>query len=76
MGQNNKSFKVVRHLGLLGPAQDGQVKMASIVQWRDLEQSLDIRKWDGEEPKKGISLREDEIRALCMVLKHEYPEYF
>ena len=72
----NKDYRLIKHLAVLAEAENIPMKMASIVQWKDLEPSLDIRKWEGENPKKGISLRGDEIRKLCMILKSEYPEYF
>lgn len=73
---NNKSYKLVKHLGILSDPAGETAKTVSIVQWGDLDPSLDIRKWENREPKKGISLRGDEIRVLCHILKHEYPEYF
>ena len=74
--QNNKAHTLIRHLGALSASDGRQQKMVSFVQWFPSEPSLDIRKWEGNEPKKGISLREDEIRLLCKVLKREFPEYF
>ena len=74
--ENNKSYKLVKHLGVLSSPAGDTAKTVSIVRWGDLEPSLDIRKWENGEPKKGISLRGDEIRVLCHILKDEYPEYF
>lgn len=73
---NNKSFKLIKHLGMLSAPGGDAVKTVSIVQWGELEPSLDIRKWENNEPKKGISIRGDEIRHLCKLLKEEYPEFF
>ena len=73
---NNKNFKVIKHLGMLSSPAGDTAKTVSIVQWGDLEPSLDIRKWENNEPKKGISIRGDEIRMLCKLLKEEYLEYF
>ena len=73
---NNKNFKVIKHLGMLSSPAGDTAKTVSIIQWGDLEPSLDIRKWENNEPKKGISIRGDEIRMLCKLLKEEYPEYF
>ena len=73
---NNKNFKVIKHLGMLSAPVGDTAKTVSIIQWGDLEPSLDIRKWENNEPKKGISIRGDEIRMLCKLLKGEYPEYF
>ena len=58
---NNKSFKLIKHLGMLSAPGGDAVKTVSIVQWGELEPSLDIRKWENNEPKKGISIRGDEI---------------
>ena len=74
--ENNKSYKLVRHLGILAAPMGEVAKTVSIVRGGDLEPSLDIRKWENGEPKKGISLRGDEIRTLCHILKGEYPDYF
>ena len=73
---NNKNFKVIKHLGMLSSPAGDTAKTVSIIQWGDLEPSLDIRKWENNEPKKGISIRGDEIKTLCKLLKEEYPEYF
>ena len=72
---NNKNFKVIKHLGMLSSPAGDTAKTVSIIQWGDLEQSLDIRKWENNEPKKGISIRGDEIKTLCKLLKEEYPEF-
>ena len=72
---NNKNFKVIKHLGMLSSPAGDTAKTVSIIQWGDLEPSLDIRKWENNEPKKGISIRGDEIRMLCKLLKEEYPEF-
>lgn len=74
--ENNKSYKLVKHLGVLSSPAGDAAKTVSIVQWGDMDASLDIRKWEDGEPKKGISLRGDELRVLCHILKDEYPEYF
>ena len=74
--ENNKSCTLIRHLGMLSTAEGNQQKLISFVQWHPCEPSLDIRKWEGDEPKKGISLRGDEIRLLCQILKREFPEHF
>ena len=73
---NNKNFKVIKHLGMLSSPAGDTAKTVSIIQWGDMEPSLDIRKWENNEPKKGISIRGDEIKTLCKLLKEEYPEYF
>ena len=72
---NNKNFKVIKHLGMLSSPAGDTAKTVSIIQWGDLEPSLDIRKWEKNEPKKGISIRGDEIKTLCKLLKEEYPEF-
>ena len=72
---NNKNCKVIKHLGILSSPAGDTAKTVSIIQWGDLEPSLDIRKWENNEPKKGISIRGDEIRMLCKLLKEEYPEF-
>ena len=73
---NNKNFKVIKHLGMRSSPAGDTAKGNSIIQWVDLEPYLDIRKWENNEPKKGISIRGDEIRILCKLLKEEYPEFF
>lgn len=71
------NYQLIKHLGNIGVVdRNGHQKMASRVVWYGYDQSLDIRKWEDGEPKKGISLRGDEIRHLCLLLKREYPEYF
>ena len=72
---NNKNFNVIKHLGMLSSPAGDTAKTVSIIQWGDLEPSLDIRKWENNEPKKGISIRGDEIKTLCKLLKEEYPEF-
>ena len=74
--ENNKSYKLVKHLGVFSLPAGDTAKAVSIVQWGGVDPSLDIRQWGNGEPKKGIPLRGDEIRVLCHILKDEYPDYF
>lgn len=70
-------YQLIKHLGNLGePDRKGHQKTVSHIVWYGYDLSLDIRKWEDGEPKKGISLRGDEIRQLCTILRREYPEYF
>lgn len=75
MAADHKSFQLIRHIGML--SDSGSLpKMVSVVRWGDHDPSLDIRRWEGSEPKKGISLRGEEIRILCEILREAYPQYF
>ena len=52
--ENNKSYKLVRHLGILAAPMGEVAKTVSIVRWGDLEPSLDIRKKPVPPEKEGI----------------------
>ena len=47
-------------------------KECNIVSWNDGTPKLDIRGWRGEKPLKGITLDDDESKALYEGLKAYY----
>lgn len=71
-------FSIVRHLGILTTEKQKTVKEVNLVRWGNAKKAtLDIRKWDEKgNPLRGISLSDDEVKALCEILREAYASYF
>lgn len=65
---------LIRHIGVLGESSSGWQKQLNIVSWGKREPKYDIREWspDGEKISKGVTLTEDEAKALLELLKKEF----
>lgn len=78
MEKNEQKYTVIQRLGMLTPEGQRATKQVNLIQWKGMkEPMLDIRKWDAEgNPHRGVSLTEDEVKALCEILKKACPNYF
>lgn len=65
------TFEVVKKIKVLA-AGAKKTKELNLVKWRStMEPMYDIRKWEEGKPGKGISLSEEEARALYEALGAE-----
>ena len=63
-------FEIVKEIGVLSESSKGWKKELNIVSWNDGAPKYDLRDWDPEHEKmgKGVTLTEDEIKALKSLL--------
>lgn len=71
----------VEHIGVFGkydkPSEGAVVtKEVNIVAWDGKAPALDIRKWQDDEPKKGITIEDHELDDFFAALRKAYPERF
>ena len=66
-------FEIKEHIGVLSESSKGWKKELNLVSWNDGTPKYDLRDWDPEHEKmgKGITLTEDEIKALKTLLDTE-----
>ena len=66
-------YEIIKEIGVLSESSKGWKKELNIVSWNDGAPKYDLRDWDPEHEKmgKGITLTEDEIRALKALLDTE-----
>ena len=68
--EDNMSFgyKIEKHIATLSETDKGYSKELNLISYRDRLPTLDIRRWrrtdEGEQMLKGISITNDEARAL------------
>lgn len=70
---NEITCNITRHVGVLSVNNNsGWQTEANIISWNGGREKLDIRSWSPDHSKrsKGITLREDEARALAIALNN------
>ena len=67
-------YEVVEHIGVLAEKSNGWNREINIVAWNGGKPKFDIRDWDEnhERMTKGITLTEDEAKALTMALHNRF----
>lgn len=70
------SFEIVKHLGVVGKGNNGWQKEINMVSWRGAPAKLDIRDWDDnhERMSRGVTLRREEAVAVLKILLKNYGE--
>ena len=68
------SVEIKRRIGELSSLKGGWKRELNIVSWNGGEPKYDIRNWDSthERPSRGITLTNDEAKALYFLLKEEF----
>ena len=63
-------FEIVKKIGILSQSEKGWAKELNLISWNDREPKYDIRDWspDGEKMGKGVTLTEEELKALKALL--------
>lgn len=60
-------YEIESHLGTL--SHDGDyTKQVNLISWGDRKAVIDIRKWSGDRPLKGITLTKEEAAELIALL--------
>lgn len=65
-------YEITKELGVLSESAKGWTKELNMVSWNDREPKFDLREWAPEHEKmgKGVTLTEDEAKALFELLKN------
>lgn len=68
-------FEIKKHIGVI-EAHEGWKKEVNIVAWNGGAPKIDIRSWSEshEQMTRGITLTDDEARALALALIKHYAE--
>lgn len=64
-------YDIVEEIGVISESGKGWTKELNLVSWNGATPKYDIRDWapNHEKMGKGITLNDDEARALCSLLK-------
>lgn len=64
------NYKIVEECGVISSGKGGWTKELNLVSWNGAAPKYDIRDWGPNHEKigKGITLSEEEARALCNLL--------
>lgn len=74
MGEDKIDFKIIEECGVLSTSPKGWNKELNLIKWNDKSPKYDIRDWapDHEKMSKGITLSEEELKALYDILKTKF----
>ena len=74
MANNDFTYEIKEHLGVLSESKNGFAKELSIVSWNGGVPKFDIRDWSEDHTRmtRGITLFDEEAKALMEALS----EYF
>lgn len=69
-------FEITEHLGVLSENAKGWTKEINKISWNDREPKYDLREWSPDHSRmgKGITLTDEEMETLKMILNGEVPE--
>lgn len=63
-------MRVIRHIATIKEWKTVSIEL-KLIDWGDGEPQYDIRKWNGNEPMKGISLRKEDLIELYDAIQEE-----
>ena len=65
-------YEITKELGVLSESAKGWTKELNMVSWNDRDPKFDLREWAPEHEKmgKGVTLTEDEAKALFELLQN------
>lgn len=75
-GNDEVTFELMEHIGVLEERKDGWTKEVNIVAWNGGQGKIDIRDWDPDHTRmtRGITLFEDTAEKLASALCKRYNE--
>ena len=75
-GNDEVTFEIKEHIGVLEERKDGWTKEVNIVAWNGGQAKIDIRDWDPshERMSRGITLFEDTAEKLSEKLSQRYQQ--
>lgn len=65
-------YEIKEHIGIISKTPYGYQKELNLISWNGAEPKFDIREWseDHQRLSRGIILTEDEMNAICDLLKN------
>lgn len=65
-------YEITKEIGVLSESAKGWTKELNMVSWNDRDPKFDLREWAPEHEKmgKGVTLTEDEAKALFELLQN------
>ena len=65
-------YEITKEIGVLSESAKGWTKELNMVSWNDRDPKFDLREWAPEHEKmgKGVTLTEDEAKALFELMKN------
>ena len=63
-------YEIIKNVGVLSASASGWAKELNLISWNDREPKYDLRDWapGHEKMGKGVTLSDDELRALKNLL--------
>ena len=63
-------YEIIKTIGVLSTSAKGWTKELNLISWNEREPKYDLRDWAPEHEKmgKGVTLSDDELRALKEIL--------
>lgn len=70
MADNNITYEIQRHLGVVDTTENGWRQEVNIVSWNGGKPKIDIRTWspDHERMTKGLTLTPEQARKVADIL--------
>ena len=64
-------FEITERLGVLSENAKGWTKELNKVSWNEREPKYDLREWNQDHSRKGITLTDEEVETLKAILNGE-----
>ena len=64
-------FEITKTLGVLSENARGWTKELNMVSWNEREPKYDLREWNPDHTRMGITLTEEEVETLRAILNGE-----
>lgn len=63
-------YEIIKKIGVLSTSEKGWKKELNLIRWNDRQPKYDLRDWspDGKQMGKGVTLTEEELKALKTLL--------
>ena len=65
-------FEITERIAVLSDNGNGGTMELNVVSYGEFKPKLDVRRWRNGQPLKGITLTDDEARALLTALQKKY----
>ena len=67
-------YHLEKHIAVLNATKNGYVLALNRVSFNNAPPKLDVRRWKGDKPLKGVQLTDDEAHALLTALESYFAE--
>ena len=66
------TFEIVRKIAQLGESSGDYTRQINLIKWNKGQPKYDIRRWKGDTACNGVTLDDDEAKALYEALAKEF----